>query len=80
MRDVVNPEDCDQHYGIDDNGPVTELQTCNHFEVPTSPISLTDDQVDRLKRDVDLNSNDNHHGIELHSVTRNLIREMVGND
>lgn len=77
VTDVLNPQDCNQDYGIDDDGPMPDLQTNNHVEVPASTVNLTDDQVAQLVRDVNPVSNDNNYGIELYSATRNIVEKML---
>ena len=37
-------------YGIDEDGPVADLQSIYSVTVPESPINLTDEQVQHLRQ------------------------------
>jgi hypothetical protein len=46
VRDVVNPETLDvDSYGIDDDGPMPEIRSVNHVEIPETNIFLEDEEM-----------------------------------
>ena len=60
-----------QTYGIDYDGPMTDIQTDNNAVVPESHIQLTDHQLQELHSRVDPLSDDGNNGINhfLNTVT-----------
>lgn len=63
VRDVVNTETLDvDSYGIDTNGPMAEMQTVNHVEIPESNIVLEDEEMAILVLLVNPLDEDNDHG------------------
>ncbi|CAB4024078.1 uncharacterized protein LOC110247927 [Paramuricea clavata] len=66
VRDVVNPETLDvDSYGIDDDGPMPEIRTVNHVEIPESNIVLEDEEMAILVLLVNPLDEDNEHGKHL---------------
>ena len=60
-----------QTYGIDYDGPVTDIQADNDVVVPESHIQLTDHQLQELHSRMDPLSDDGNNGIShfLNTVT-----------
>ena len=52
-----------QTYGIDYDGPMTDIETDNNVVVPESHIQLTEHQVEELHSRVDPLSDDGNNGI-----------------
>ena len=66
VRDVVVPETLDVNsYGIDDDGPIPEIRTINHVEIPESNIVLEDEEMAILTLLVNPLDEDNEHGKDL---------------
>ena len=80
IRDVVNPDTLDVNsYGIDYDGPLPEIQTINHVEIPESDIVLEDEDMAALALLVDPLHEDNEHGKQLY-VNACEILEMILNE
>ena len=63
VRDLVNPNTFDTNtYGVDDEGPLPEVQTANNVVVPESEIVLTREQWASLQTLVNPLDEDNEHG------------------
>lgn len=63
VRDLVNPNTLDNNtYGVDDEGPLPEVQTGNNVVVPESEIVLTREQWASLQTLVNPLDEDNEHG------------------
>ena len=60
-----------QTYGIDYEGPLTDIETDNNLVVPDSPIQLTAHQLQELHRRIDPLSDNGNNGINhfLNTVT-----------
>ena len=56
---LVNFED----YGIDNDGPVSDVVSDNNVIVPTSTVDLTEEQLNYLSGNVDPLGDDGNHGI-----------------
>ncbi|CAH0556963.1 unnamed protein product [Brassicogethes aeneus] len=68
---IENP----QEYGIDFMGPLPEIETENHIEVPNFEISLTNNQMLFLRNQLlDPQTNGDESGIFHYMAVRNLIR------
>lgn len=52
-----------QTYGIDYDGPLTDIETDNNVVVPESQIQLTDHQLQELQNRIDPLSDDGNNGI-----------------
>lgn len=76
-RDHIPPqiEENDDFYGVDDDGPVGDLQTNNHVVVPNLNISIDDDL---LIQDLDILADDGNHGVSTNIQVRDQLREMLG--
>ena len=49
IREVVDPDTLDVNsYGIDDDGPIPDIQTINHVEIPQSSVVLSDTDMAAL--------------------------------
>ncbi len=48
VQDIVHPV----NYGIDEGGPVPEQQDNYQVLVPQTPISLTEEQLQQIRRDI----------------------------
>lgn len=52
-----------EQYGIDDDGPVPELQTNNYVAIARSTVQLADEERTILTLTIDPLVEDNNHGI-----------------
>lgn len=78
VRDVLDPDSVDfQHYGIDDDGPLPDVQTENSVEIPRSAIELTSDESQLLIENVDPFMNDNDHGIVAYQSARSILITLL---
>ena len=66
-----------QHYGIDDDGPLPDVQTENSVEIPRSAIELTSDESQLLIENVDPLMNDNDHGIVAYQSARSILITLL---
>ena len=66
-----------QTYGIDYEGPLTDIETDNNVVVPESPIQLTDHQLQELHRRVDPLSDDGNNGIDHFLNTVTIIEGFI---
>ena len=64
-------------YGLDDDGPVTQLQTNNNVEVPRSSVELTDEDRAILELSLDPLVDDGNHGIYLYLQTMQIITALA---
>lgn len=80
VRDLLDLHHFCQDYGVDDDGPMPELQTNNQVEVPASTVELTDDEMPGLVANVNPTSNDNNHGIHLYVSARNHVINIISNN
>ena len=71
MREVLDPNF--QHYGIDDDGPLPEVQTENFVEIPRSAIEFTIDEYQLLTDNLDPLVDDNDHGITAYQSAKNIL-------
>ena len=62
-----------------DDGPLPEIQTINHVEIPESDIVLEDEDMAALALLVDPLHEDNEHGKQLY-VNACEILEMILNE
>lgn len=69
----------DNHYGIDDDGPLPELQTNNHVEVPESSIQISQHEINSLLDEVNPLDNDNEHGIIMYENTKRVLTNIISN-
>ncbi len=60
-------------YGVDQNGPIPELQTSNHVVVPELDIQIDNDFA---TQDLNVLADDGSHGIDTYLDVRNRIREI----
>ena len=67
----------DNHYGIDDDGPLPELQTNNHIEVPQSTIQISDHEINSLLDEVNPLENDNDHGVVLYENAKMALGNIL---
>ena len=76
VREVMNPADIDNYYGVDDDGPLPELQTYNHVEVPRCAIELTA-QEQTIMDAVDSLVDDSEYGINSYETAKRLLRGIL---
>ena len=78
VREVLDPTSVDfQQYGIDDDGPVPQVQTENTVEIPRSAIELTNDEYQLLTENVDPLFNNNDHGIHAYQSAKNILITLL---
>ena len=66
-----------QTYGIDYEGPLTDIETDNNVVVPESPIQLTDHQLQELHRKIGPLSDDGNNGIDHFLNTVTIIEGFI---
>ena len=64
-------------YGVDDDGPVAELQTNNLVVVPDVNFDLDNEELEMLTDNLNLLADDGNHGIETYLEVRNRIKAIV---
>ena len=64
-------------YGIDDFGPLPEMQTNNHVVVPRSAIQLNDEQRIALSFSVNSLDEDDNYGIDIYMHVVQIIMDIV---
>ncbi|XP_034544131.1 uncharacterized protein LOC117816121 [Notolabrus celidotus] len=67
--------DIDSGFGIDDNRPLSELQTNNVVVVPSINITISDTTMDTLQQTFDPFEDDGNHGIDLFCNLVQFIEE-----
>lgn len=78
VREVLDPNSVNfQHYGIDDDGPLPNVQTQNFVEIPRSAIELTGDKLQTLMGDLDPLTNDNDHGVTAYQRAKNVLSNIL---
>jgi hypothetical protein len=81
VQELIDPDNANFYlYGIDDDGPLPELQTRNDVQVPRSTVELSDNDYNVLVEAVNPLADDGNHGISLYEeinriVTNILLRE-----
>ena len=79
IREVVNPDTLDVNlYGIDDDGPMLDVQTINHVEIPQSSIALDDEDMAALALLVEPLEDDNECGKTLFVNTCEILLRIIG--
>lgn len=77
VRDVLDSEAVSfNEYGIDDNGPVPQVQTNNHVVVPRSLVELSEDEETFLSSHIDPLLDDENYGINFFRRTVSLVQEF----
>ncbi len=78
VRIALEDRDVDPvNYGVDDNGPLPELQTNNHVVVPRSTIELTEEQMIALLLAINPLEEDNNHGIDIYNHTVQTVTDII---
>lgn len=78
VREILDPNSVNfQHYGIDDDGPLPNVQTQNFVEVPRSAIELTDEELQTLIGNLDPLVNDNDHGVTAYQRAKNILSNIL---
>ena len=78
VREVLDPNSVNfQHYGIDDDGPLPNVQTQNFVEIPRSAIELTGEELQTLMDDLDPLTNDNDHGVAAYQRAKNVLSNIL---
>ena len=73
VREVLDPSSVNfQHYSIDDDGPLPNVQTQNFVEIPRSAIELQ-----TLMDDLDSLTNDNDHGVTAYQRAKNVLSNIL---
>ena len=72
-HEVIDPST----YGLDDDGPVPQLQTNNNVTVPRSSVELTDEDRAILALSLDPLVDDGNHGIHLYLQTMQIITALA---
>ena len=70
---VINPAS----YGIDDDGPLPELQTNNHVTIPRSSVQLTDEQSIVLLLSINPLEDDQNFGMDIYNHTVQTITDII---
>ena len=66
----------DESYGIDDEGPVPDIQTQNHIKVPRVSINLTEQQLTYIQQHFQgMDENGNSYGI---NTFCGLVKHLEG--
>eukprot|EP00112_Aurelia_sp_Birch-Aquarium-sp1_P014265 Seg3069.2 transcript_id=Seg3069.2/GoldUCD/mRNA.D3Y31 product="hypothetical protein" protein_id=Seg3069.2/GoldUCD/D3Y31 len=64
-------------YGIDNDGPMPQLQTRNDVQVPDLSINLSDQELAHLLDTVNPVENDNNFGVTVYENCRQAIGELI---
>ena len=64
-------------YGVDDNGPLPELQTNDHVVVPRSTIQLAEEQIIALLLAINPLEDDHNYGINIYNHTVQTITDII---
>lgn len=64
-------------FGIDDDGPVPDLQTENNVQVPTCGVLLSDTQMEILQQNVDPLVDDQNAGMNLYWQAVTIISSFI---
>jgi len=73
--DLLLKEPC--NVGIDDEGPVPDIQTSNNVVVPRSAIHLNEEELTRLCIQYDWTADDGEFGLQLYSRVVDYIKNIV---
>ena len=63
--------------GIDDEGPVPDIQTSNNVVVPRSAIHLNDEELTCLRIQYDWKADDGEFGLQLYSQVVDYIKSIL---
>jgi len=78
VREILDPRSVDtQHYGIDDDGPLSSLQTENHVVLPRSSIEFTGIELDSFVNEVDPLVNDYDHGVTAYIMAKTALTNVL---
>lgn len=64
-------------YGIDNDGPMPQLQTRNDVQVPDLSINLSDQELAHLLDTVNPMENDNNFGVTVYENCRQAIGDLI---
>ena len=64
-------------YGIDNDGPISDIETNNNVVVPESHLQLSEQQLQELERNVDPISDDGNNGIDHFVNTVRIIESFT---
>ena len=64
-------------YGVDDDGPLPELQIHNDVQVPRSSVRLSDNDYNVLVNAVNPLADDGNHGISLYEEINRSVRNIL---
>ena len=78
IREVVEPASLDVNsYGVDDDGPLPQVQTVNHVEIPESTIQVPEEILVLLSTLVNPLEEDNEHGKRIFLNTCNVLEIIL---
>ena len=66
-----------QTYGIDNDDPISDIETNNNVIVPESHLQLSEQQLQELERNVDPISDDGNNGIDHFVNTVRIIESFT---
>lgn len=66
-----------QTYGIDNDGPISDIETNNNVVVPELHLQLSEQQLQELERNVDPISDDGNNGIDHFVNTVRIIESFT---
>ncbi len=64
-------------YGIDNDGPMPQLQTRNDVQVPDLSINLSGQELAHLMDTVNPMVNDNNFGVTIYEHCRQVISKLI---
>ena len=78
VQELVGPNNANLLlYGIDDDGPLPEIQTRNDVQVPRSTVELSDNDYIILVNAVNPLADNGNHGISLHEEINRNVRNIL---
>ena len=79
IREVVDLDTLDVNsYGIDDDGPIHDIQTINHVEIPQSSVVLSDTDMAALALLVEPLEEDNECGKKIFVNACEILERILG--
>lgn len=78
VRDMTNINTLDVlSYGVDDEGPLSEVQTANHVAIPEPAIALTEEETAALGTLINPLEDDNEHGKLLYTTVCEIVQNCL---
>ena len=75
--DLLQRTSLENDYGIDDEGPIPDLQTHNHVVVPRSDIELNETEYQLLTQSINCTEEDGNHGMQVYVNTVQHIENLL---